>query len=40
MGSTLEFIRGVLRDSPNPEIGTSVWRAHTGRVSNSFTAEE
>ncbi len=40
MGSMLELIRGLLRDSPNPEIGTSIWRAHTGRVSDSFTAEE
>lgn len=36
----LELIQDGVRDRGSPEIGTSVARGHTGRVSESFTAEQ
>ncbi len=40
MGIILEQIRTAVRNLPRPEVGTSVTRAHTARVSDSFTQEE
>jgi hypothetical protein len=40
MGAILNQIREAVRDHGTPEVGTSVTRAHTGRISESFTAEQ
>jgi RES domain-containing protein len=40
MGKILQLIRNAVRNLPPPEIGTSVTRAHTARVSDSFTHEQ
>lgn len=40
MGAILKQIQEAVRDYGTPEIGTSVRRAHTGRIAESFTAEQ
>jgi len=40
MAAILELIRAGIRNHGACEVGTSVTRAHTGRVSESFTAEQ
>jgi hypothetical protein len=40
MGIILDLIRETLRHQPPPGVGTSLTRAHTGRVTDSLTVEE
>ena len=40
MGEILKQIVELARDLERPGLGTSLTRAHTGRVSDSFTQEE
>lgn len=40
MGIILDSIRRYLKDTPPPEVGTSVTRGRTGRVTDSFTPEQ
>jgi hypothetical protein len=40
MGIILKHIQEAVRNRGVPEVGTSLTRAHTGRVSESFTAEQ
>lgn len=40
MGTILKQIQDAIRDRGTPEIGTSVKRANTGRVTDSYTEEQ
>lgn len=40
MGTILKLIQDAVRDTARPALGTSLKRAHTGRVSSSLSREE